>query len=130
MTEQVEQFTVRVVRQGERYGLGFRLVHDEAEPLVEFYDARYKHTPYGQFVSRYYLNTINNFPPGVSLALDGGVSEWVISSHGMKKVMRFLRQGGGRDRRLSATSAMGLTLGREEEDREEGAAMSQWLAKG
>ncbi len=30
------RFGVRIVREGDRYGLGRRLTHDEPDPLVEF----------------------------------------------------------------------------------------------
>ena len=42
-------FLVRVVEQRDSYGLDNCLIHDKKEPLVEFYDARYNHTPFGQF---------------------------------------------------------------------------------
>jgi len=32
-------WTVRVVFEGDRFGRDMCLVHDDAEPLIEFYDA-------------------------------------------------------------------------------------------
>ena len=46
----VDKFNVRIVRAGDRYGRDNCLTHDKDEPLVEFYDSRYPHTEYGQFV--------------------------------------------------------------------------------
>ena len=51
-------FNARLILKGETYGLNDVLTHDKPEPLIEFYDARYMHTKFGQFVSRYYLSTI------------------------------------------------------------------------
>jgi len=54
-------FTVRLVEQGDAYGRDDTLTHREREPLVEFYDATHageRFGPRGQFVSRYYLNTL------------------------------------------------------------------------
>lgn len=56
-------FNVRLVEAGDRYGRDFCLTH-EYEPsdidkaMVEFYDARFLHTKFGQFVSRYYVSTL------------------------------------------------------------------------
>ena len=49
---------VRVAFTCDRYGRLDCLVHDQPDPLVEFYDASYGDTPYGYFVSRNYLETL------------------------------------------------------------------------
>lgn len=93
-TMEVEGFVVRIVHEGDRYGLRGCLVHDHAAPLVEFYDATLRgkegFAPYGQFVSRYYAETLmaGDYPQG--LALDGGVPEWSVSPSGMRSVKRWL----------------------------------------
>ena len=55
-------FSVRLVRQGDRYGLNDCKVHDKADPMIEWYDATYEGAdgfgPRGQFVARYYLSTL------------------------------------------------------------------------
>jgi hypothetical protein len=88
-------WTVRVIYQGDNYGLNFALVHDDPRPVVEFYDCRYEHTPYGQFVSRYYIETLmENILPDVpvgGLNLDGGVPSWSISARGMERVIAWLK---------------------------------------
>lgn len=78
-------FVVRLVRQGDRYGHQMSLVHQEAEPLVEFYDATRgsrndgaTDSAHAQFVSRYYLSTLQMRNPNYSLILDGGVREWTL----------------------------------------------------
>ena len=61
---------VCLVNQGDKYGLNNCIVHDEADPLVEFYDPRH-------FVSRYYLSTIMEIEPGQGLCLDGSRYEYL-----------------------------------------------------
>ena len=53
-------WTVRVVQKGDAYGREDCLTHEEDRPMIEFYDARYtdKFGERGQFVSRYYLETL------------------------------------------------------------------------
>lgn len=90
----VDKFNVRVVTKGEKYGLNFCLTHNGDKPLVEFYDARYPHTEFGQFVSRYYVSTILGTDGYGSaeggLSLDGGVPEWTVSAYDMETVRSFL----------------------------------------
>ena len=84
-------FLVRIVREGERYGRNDCLTHDEPMPLVEFYDTRYPHTERGQFVSRYYADTIAAIPSGRGLDLDGGVPDWTIDGESMRFVTAWVR---------------------------------------
>lgn len=81
---------VRVVEWGERYGLDFKLVHDGFVPMVEFYDTRYPFTCYGQFVSRYTLDTILKSKGGINL--HGGTPSWVATSPSMEKVRAWLEE--------------------------------------
>ena len=94
-------FNARIVRQGDSYGRDFKLTHDGAEPLVEFYDKRFPHTTdpegvvLGQFVSRYRLSTL--FPDGVSqggLNLDGGISAWSLDAEAMEDLAVNIRAMG------------------------------------
>lgn len=80
-------FAVRIVRQGDAYGRDGCLTHDEAQPLVEFYDAhRANDWPdtfsgnLGQFVSRYYWTDLADHSPDFDLDLDGGVPEWTVTA--------------------------------------------------
>lgn len=83
-------FLVRIVEEKDTYGNNNCLTHDKKEPLIEFYDARYKHTPYGQFISRYYKETILEVNSG--LILDGGVPEWKIEKAQMDEVKSWLNK--------------------------------------
>ena len=56
---------------------------------VKFYDARYEHTIYGQFVSSYYVSTILEGDDG--LCLDGGVPDWKISAAAMSRIRAWLQ---------------------------------------
>lgn len=84
---------VRIVRRGQGYGKNFCITHNNEEPLVEFYDARYMHTTYGQFVSRYNMTTIlfsNNDAYGLDLY--GGESDWKIDAKTMTKITAWLQK--------------------------------------
>lgn len=87
-----DKFNVRIVSRGEKYGLNFALTHEGIMPLVEFYDSRYPHTEHGQFVSRYYLDTILNRDPRFGLSLDGGIEEWTVPAQAMGEVITTLKR--------------------------------------
>ena len=81
-------FNVRILRKGEKYGLEDCLTHKERKPLVEFYDYRHrddKEWKRGQFVSRYYAETILKHDLNFGLSLDGGVPEWTVSAESMRQ---------------------------------------------
>ncbi len=64
---------VRVVRTGDAYGLKDCMVHQEAMPMVEFYDPAFPEMgPRGQFISRYYADTLAEFPRHTILNLGMG----------------------------------------------------------
>ena len=72
-------FCVRMVFQGDSYGLNNCMDNDRLEPLVEFYDTRYPHTEFGQFVSSYGAATfLEPHKQGRGLNLEGGVPDWGI----------------------------------------------------
>jgi len=66
------------------------------EPLVEFYDLRYHNvrgfTPDGQFVSRYYLESLVGRDRRYGLDLQGDVSDWTIDASTMLSVILWLRE--------------------------------------
>jgi len=66
------------------------------EPMVEFYDARYRNvrgfTPDGQFVSRYYLESLVGRDRRYGLDLQGDVSDWTIDASTMLSVILWLRE--------------------------------------
>lgn len=49
--EESTTWTVRIVYEGDRFGLDDCLTHDSSDPLIEFYD-------HEDFVSRYYASTL------------------------------------------------------------------------
>lgn len=92
--KQVENFNIRIVNTGDKYGVNDCLTNDKA-PMVEFYDARFTHGAdgaRGQFVSRYYVETLINsyYPHG--LCLDGGVPAWSVSADGMQQVIEYIKE--------------------------------------
>lgn len=85
-------FIVRIVKKGNGYGMNFCITHNEDEPLIEFYDARYMHTSYGQFVSRYYMNTILDRNQNFGLDLYGGEADWKIDADTMLRITAWVRK--------------------------------------
>lgn len=84
-------FMVRIVRKGNGYGMNFCITHNEDQALVEFYDARYPHTAFGQFVSRYYITTIvENSDRDCGLDLMGYEPQWKIDANTMKQIVKWL----------------------------------------
>jgi hypothetical protein len=92
----VDKFNVRILNSGDRYGLNNCLTHDKDEPMVEFYDSRYPHCEYGQFVTRYYVSTIlgtDGWGQGTGgLILHGGVPAWTVNAEDMDTVRSYLRK--------------------------------------
>lgn len=91
------RFLARILRKGDRYGLDDVLTWDEDREGVEFYDARYDHTRFGQFVSRYYVHTIQQGAPGhhhtvaeTGLDLMGYEPAWKIDGQTMHYVRQWL----------------------------------------
>ena len=86
--DQGRKFNVRIVRKGDAYGLRDCLTHDDDKPLVEFYDATVNPARFGergQFVSRYYVDTLTgrdglgrDLRDGGGLSLCGGVPVWTL----------------------------------------------------
>lgn len=81
---------VRIVRNGDRYGLNDCLTHSGDLPMVEFYDLRYMHTERGQYVSRYFMDTLQGVPVGRGLNLDGGVPSWTIDGVTFSRIMEWI----------------------------------------
>lgn len=86
-------FMIRIVEPGQSYGRDLCLTNDTGKNLVEFYDTRYdfdKDTEgdvLGQFVTRYYLDTLFKDETPISqngLNLDGGVQDWSLDSKAMQ----------------------------------------------
>ncbi len=84
------EFTVRLVRKGDSYGLNNCLTHNEDTILVEVYDAEYAFTEFGQFVSRYYITTLLEGGRGHGINLYGGEPKWSIDAKNWSKVLMWL----------------------------------------
>lgn len=88
------RFVARILRDGDQFGTSAFMFWDHEEPGIEFYDARHPFTEFGQFISRYYVDTIlgrNEFSSGVGgLDLQGGVESWKIDAGTMMLVRIWL----------------------------------------
>lgn len=64
--------------------------------LVSFYDTRYNHTQYGQFIGRYYATTLlglDGYGSGIKdrgLNLHGGIADWFINADNANHVVDFI----------------------------------------
>jgi len=65
---------------------------DGGEPIVNFYDARFPFTEYGQFTGgSYYVSTLNEGESARNgLCLHGGVPDWQINAAEMEVVMDWI----------------------------------------
>jgi hypothetical protein len=96
-TARIGPWTVRLVLKGERYGRDGVMLNEQTMPMVEFYDTeqdKAKFGPLGQFVARYYLDTlleIRQKHPGYALALDLGIPRWTVSATHMALVEHWLQ---------------------------------------
>jgi hypothetical protein len=54
---------------------------------LEFYDGRYDHTPDGQFISEYYLSSLQNGDRSSGLDLCGGDRDWRIDARTKEMVL-------------------------------------------
>ena len=84
-------FNVRIIETGDNYGRNNCLTHDKDGAMVEFYDARYPEIEFGfslgQFVSRYYLHTLNKANQDKGIDLQGDVDAWTIDADTFKTIM-------------------------------------------
>ena len=83
-------FTVRILHEGDNYGLNDCLVHEKSETIIEFFDKTHVEgfTPLGQFVSRYYLSTLEE-GPNHGINLYGGVDGWEVSAQNIQDALAF-----------------------------------------
>lgn len=126
------KWRVRLVMPGDHYGRGDVLTYRQEDadrygsglPMVEFYDtsANPLEFPGGQFVSRYYMDTLlgtDDLRLGTplrdmqALSLDGGVPAWTVSGDDLKTVATWL------DMAHSRLTAGRDTAGVVRDDREE-----------
>lgn len=95
-------FLARLIEAGDGYGAWCKeeqvwaLTHNSIEKnMIEFFDKRYPHSPFGQFTGgRYYIDTIvKAADSGNGLLLDGGVPQWTITNQDLKTVSLALAPG-------------------------------------
>lgn len=79
----------RLVEPGDPFGLNFQMVAEGA--IVEFYDTKFQHTDFGQFISRYSLRTLLENPEPTGINLYGGVSPWILTPHEHVRLMQWLK---------------------------------------
>jgi hypothetical protein len=91
LSDHTPPFCVRIVEKGDSYGYQNCLTHEKDTPLVEFYDRRYPHTDYGQFVARYDMATFMGHGE-CGLDLHGGIPEWKVTAEGIRKVRAWISE--------------------------------------
>jgi len=98
-TARIGPWTVRLVFKGERYGRDGAMLNEQTMPMVEFYDTeqdKAKFGPWGQFVTRYYLDTLletrQKHPAYAPLVLDLGIPGWTVSARHMALVEHWLQE--------------------------------------
>jgi len=67
----------------------FQCMKPDTKNLLEFYDARYDLTPDGQFISRYYLETLKRSNSFHGLDLHGGEPDWKIDGRSLTLVLEW-----------------------------------------
>lgn len=89
------RFNIRIVDEGDKYGLDFCQTYEpgsrgfeQGNPFVEFYDSRYPHTEYGQFVTRYHADQIQSLSSGLDLMV--GDNHWKLCAESMTQVRYFI----------------------------------------
>ena len=85
-------FALHIIRQGEPYGRTGSLIHDEARPIVEFYDTT--HGPgdtfrgdLGRMAASYYAHTLMDRDPAWDLSLWSDIPEWTVTGDSLARAM-------------------------------------------
>ena len=95
VNESGRTFTVRIIHEGDNYGKDDCLTYEKSEPIIEFFDKTHagSDTPLGQFVSRYYLKTIDD-GESRGINLHGGVDGWEVSAQNVQDAIAFAKSFG------------------------------------
>jgi len=80
----------RLVARGARFGREHCFTNDSPIPTLEFYDRRFDHTAYGQFISSYFLTTFLDGTAGINL--HGGTLGWQIGADDKREIIEWLDQ--------------------------------------
>jgi hypothetical protein len=81
-------FELRIIEVGDNYGRNNCLTHDDPigyGAMVEFWD-----TTHNQFVSRYYIKTLQERDQNYGLCLYGGEPVWSVDAAAMQIVHNFI----------------------------------------
>ena len=83
----IKEKTIQVVND---FGVPFNVrIHEKnSKKIVSFYDARYEHTEYGQFIASYYADTIAEHDNKLILYLD--IENWQVSHENIKEIQKHL----------------------------------------
>ena len=83
VNEDGRTFTIRIIHEGDYYGLNDGVRHNKSGTMVEFFDNTPRKgstdTPMGLFVSRYYLSDLDN-GESCSLNLEGDMDDRRVSN--------------------------------------------------
>lgn len=98
----IGRFRVHLVFPGDAYGRDGCLTYEQTDadkyngggPLIEFYDESQDdfHFPNGQFVSRYYSETMAAHAKGYGLDLHGGVPAWKLDAAQVDAVRSWMQE--------------------------------------
>ena len=99
-TVKIGKWIVRIVRQGDKYGATMSLTHDDPEPMIEFYDSTHPtfHVMGGQFVARYYINTLfpdtekRSWGDRGGLSLMGHEPAWTVDADTMRNIAWYINE--------------------------------------
>lgn len=101
----------RLLTRGMAYGqyrdARWALEFEGMQPVVEIYDERFAHTPHGQFVSRYLLETLASNKDDRGIQLEGGVPAWCMSAANVRSIVETFTPLA---EQFLAQQAQGLTL--------------------
>lgn len=86
-----QMWEIRIIRQGEAYGLNDKLTHDSALPLVEFFSYEKGKEDKYFFVSRYYVETLLN-SNAHGIQLDGRAPAFTLHEQAYADVLTWLRE--------------------------------------
>jgi hypothetical protein len=57
------------------------------QPVLEFYDARYDFTQYGQFAGDYYASSLFARPAGSILMLETSIDDWTVDAGTLRTIL-------------------------------------------
>lgn len=86
-----QTWVIRIIRQGEAYGLNDKLTHEGQMPMVEFFRYEQGDEDKGFFVSRYYVETLLASSTK-SIQLHGRDPAFTVHEQAFADVLQWLRE--------------------------------------